>query len=159
MKTFCRKCFLSKKRVSEIIIFMKSVTVHACDDSKRCRKAEFRDYIWENSFMVWRNLSYKNSFNAVAKVWLKETAHGTEVDLEIGMNVVVFIFMCLWCAGVLFFGIEMTVYLASGQGGKCIWIPVGILLFFFFIAYLFLRFGFYKSMKELKKRMFDIFEV
>lgn len=156
MKAFYRDRFLSEKSEAEIMDFMKSVTVHACDNSKRGRKAEFRGYIWDKGFMVSRNLNYRNSFNAVAKVSLKETPDGTEVELGVGMNMAVFIFMCLWSTGVLFFGLEMAYYLASERGSGIGWLVIAILSLFFFVAYLLLRFGLYESYKKLKKRMIDI---
>ncbi len=157
MKAFYKDSFLSGRSAAEIMAFMRSVTVHACDQSKGRRKAEFRGYIWENSFMVCRNLNYRNSFNAVARVSLKENTAGTEVDLRIGMNMIVFVFMCIWCSGVLFFGLEMAYHLATERGAIG-WIPVVVLLLFLSMAWLLFRFVFYESCKTLKKRMREILE-
>ena len=156
MKSFFNTTFHTDKSPEEIIDFMKSITLHACDQRKNTRAAEFRGYIWQKSFMVWKNSSYRNSFRAVAKVNLNPAGNSTEVNLSVGMSMPVFAIMCIWCVGVLFFGIEMTYYLLTDNTVVTPWAPVAILSLFILMAYIFLRLVFYNSFRKLRERMLEI---
>ncbi|MEM7179600.1 MAG: hypothetical protein AAF518_01710 [Spirochaetota bacterium] len=79
------------------------------DSSKKFRwtynhSHPFSGSLEEDSFKIWRNLTYRNSFNPVVEGNIKELPGGTsQIEIRIQLHRFVQVFMIFWLSGTLLF--------------------------------------------------------
>ena len=152
MVPFFKTTIITDRSFGEIMGYMDQNTIPTGDYRNYGRIAEFRGYIGPIGFMVIRNSYLKNSFAPIAKAKLFPNGRKTEVRLQIGIPLFTFVFMCLWCCGVLF-GLVVCIpkFLQSDS-----LIPVGVFALFLLVAIVLVCFGFCIPYKKIKKRMLEI---
>jgi hypothetical protein len=60
----------------------------------------FRGEVFENTFKIFRNIRYKNSFLPIIKGKVSDNYPGTVIEINMRMVIFVYIFMAVWITGV-----------------------------------------------------------
>lgn len=150
------------KNIHEIMDFMDKATFRPTSAvitrHSFVRGFEFRGSVWTDGFCVIRNSDFQSSLAPMAKATLSPiNEDNCEVHLEIGLNILMVIFMSLFAIGTLAIGAtaiyEIIVY---GMVADTVLIMI-VFILFASVFFLFLRFGFYSRYLKLRNRMIELF--
>lgn len=146
--------------IHKIIEFMDKATFHPTSAVITRRSFvkgfEFRGSVWPDGFCVILNSDFQSSLAPTAKASISPVnENSSEVQLEIGPNILTVIFMSLFAIGILAIGATaIHEIITHGMGGGSVLIMT-VFILFANAFFLFLRFGFYSRYKKLKSRMVE----
>lgn len=106
------------------------------------------------AFAIRRIIRYRNSFLPEISGSVGSDYDGTTITVKMRMNILVIIFLCFWCAVVVFVGIAFMAKMIATGFNFLELIPVGLLLF----VYALTMGGFKWESNKSKKDLQELFE-
>ncbi len=100
-----------------------------------------------SAFSIQRIINYRNSFLPQIKGTIQNDFDGTTINLQMRLSVLVIIFLCIWCGGVM---IGLLASLSRGLSTATL-IPAGMLLLVYLITMAAFKIESKRSIKDLQQ--------
>jgi len=105
-----------------------------------------------NNFEINRIISYRNSFLPKIKGVIIQANGVTRINVKMRMHIFVYIFLTIWCCGVVLAFIAITISSINNKNFEAsIFIPLGMLIFAYLLTTGGFKFESSKSKKDLEK--------
>ncbi len=112
----------------------------------------YEGYLNGNNFEINRIINYRNSFLPQIKGEITQANGVTRINVKMRMHIFVYIFLSIWCGGVgLVFVNFLISAIKSNNFEPSIFIPLGMLIFFYLMTTGGFKFESSKSKKDLEK--------
>lgn len=156
MGVFFKNDIVINRRCDELLSELSALTITSSDRMNYGKEGEFRGVIWNNGFKIALNTHYWNSFESQATGYVEPLGNKQcVVHLNIGINPLILVLMCLWNLGLLVAIIAASISVFS-DGTSSDFIAMLLFLPFIIVNVVFLRFAIYSNYKKLKDRIFDL---
>ncbi|MDX2250142.1 MAG: hypothetical protein SF052_25390 [Bacteroidia bacterium] len=118
------------------------------------RNKNDKDYegkVDQNGFQITRIIGYRNSFLPQIEGEIQPGGEGTSVHVKMNLHPLVWVFIFIWCAGVGSAFVALTVSsVQRGEFDLFVLIPLGMLVFVYFMTIFAFKFESAKSKKYLE---------